>query len=145
MSSEETETAPISFQVIDSAGVQSTLELVETFRLQVKGKLRDYCLVRPLAVSGASQAAPCPDGPVAMDAGGEGAADDEAADVGADEGELQAYRLEDNGLASLEPGEETILLGQALLALQNVALMDDEEEDEADEGEEESTEPRPRH
>ncbi|MBM4320156.1 MAG: hypothetical protein FJ125_09375 [Deltaproteobacteria bacterium] len=124
MSSEETNQAPLSFQVVDSAGVRSTLELVETFRLLVKGRVRDYCLVRPLPAGGQEPAGDDTEDEdeLALTEEGRGGRDDDAE-------ELQAYRLEDDGLASLEPGEETILMGQALLALQNVAWQDDEEEE----------------
>jgi len=123
--------------VVESDQPEATLELVETFRLQVGGRMQDYGLVRS-----SSRPEPRTRGDAAADDGDEA---DDPGDAGSDpdlheeslaelaralededeDSDLRAYRLEADGLAGLDPGEETRLVEQALLALQELALEEE--------------------
>ncbi len=110
MSIEELAMESMSFDVVDEDGVRSTLELVHTFRLTVEGSERDYCIVRSLSPEGEE--------PLGEDDG----IFLEALDPDEGDGEvLSAFRLEPDGLVSLDPGEETLLLWQAMFSLMRLS------------------------
>lgn len=111
MMSDSDERKHFTFEVLDAFGDCTTLELVDTFRLQHGGAARDYCVVRP--VSGDESLA---------DPSETLWPDEEPSEVIE---ELRAFRLEPEGLAAPDDGMESLLLGQAVLALQHALARED--------------------
>jgi len=105
MMTEPRERERFTFDVLDAFGDCTTLELLDTFRLEHDGAIRDYCVVR--VAPGDDEAT---DDHAQLWPGERPAEPDEA---------LQAFRLEPDGLATPEPGMESLLLGQAVLALEH--------------------------
>ncbi len=112
------ESAPYAFEVEDADGVRRTLELLETFRIEIEGRVCDYCLVRATPPETEDDDALLAEILARDEFGDEDEDEDGYADSADDD--LRAYRLEDDGLASPRSGEETVLLSQALWALQRV-------------------------